>query len=108
MGEERMDRMESALEALVRHQHEFDMSWTGKIGELQGVLETVVEHQATFGEQQLFLEQKLIALADRQLELADRQLELADKQLELQAGLQALAATVDRFVRGQGGDGEPR
>jgi hypothetical protein len=101
MSEERMDRMESALEALVRHQHEFDMSWTGKIGELQGVLETVVEHQATFGEQQLFLEQKLIALADRQLELAD-------KQLELHAGLQALAATVDRFVRGQGGDGEPR
>jgi hypothetical protein len=40
---------------------------------------------------------------DRQLAFEVKLEKLADGQLELNAGLQALTALIDRFVRGQGG-----
>jgi len=102
MSQDRLDRIEQALETITRQHHEFDMDWTGKLGELSGKIGYGFER----------LQTALTTLAERQIMSNDRQLafevkleKLADGQLELNAGLQALTALIDRFVRGQGGNG---
>jgi hypothetical protein len=45
--EGRFARIEANLEAVTRHLHEFDMSWTGKMGELEAKVQTVTERLDT-------------------------------------------------------------
>ncbi len=130
MSQDRLDRIERALETITRQHHEFDMDWTGKMGELTGKMElgferlfgavsTLAEQQIRFNDRQLAFEDRQSLFEEHQLAFDDRQslfeehqlafdarLEKFDeRQLELQAGLQALTALIDRFIRGQGGDG---
>ena len=102
MSQDRLDRIERALETIARQHHEFDMDWTGKMGELTGKMERGFERLfgavSTLAEQQIRFNDRRSAF-DAKLEKFD------ERQLELQAGLQALTALIDRFIRGQGGDG---
>jgi hypothetical protein len=105
VSQDRLDRIERALETITRQHHEFDMDWTGKMGELTAKIDNGFER----------LQTALTTLAEQQIVFNDRQLvfevkleKLVDHQLESQAGLQALTALIDRFIRGQGGDGQQR
>lgn len=109
MSQDRLDRIEQALETITRQHHQFDLDWTGKMGELTGKMELGFERLfgavSTLAEQQIRFNDRQSLFEDRQLAFDAKLEKFAERQLELQAGLQALAALIDRFIRGQGGDG---
>ncbi len=116
MSQDRLDRIERALETITRQHHEFDMDWTGKMGQLTGKMElgferlfgavsTLAEQQIRFNDRQLAFEDRQSLFEEHQSAFDARLEKFDERQLELQAGLQALTALIDRFIRGQGGDG---
>lgn len=116
MDEQRMDRIEKNLEEVSNHLRQFDLVMTAKMQELDERLgnrvSDLVDHQVAlseqqraFGEHQLALQSSLQSLVAHVDGLDAKLSELSDNQILLDAALKSLIEQIDRFLRGQGGDG---